>query len=60
MQVHATLTTVLEDDGLIVLLAEEFLILVKSSICDYIEKVLQGFKKQTLTLLVDGLTTYWK
>ena len=52
MKVHSTSTTVLEDDGLIVLLAAEFLILAQSSICDYVEKVLQSLKKQTLTLLV--------
>ena len=60
MQVHSTSTTVLEDDGLIVLLTEEFLILAQSSICDYVEKVLQSLKIQILTLLVYGLTAYWK
>ncbi|KAK4025634.1 hypothetical protein OUZ56_014690 [Daphnia magna] len=56
----STSTTVLEDDGLIVLMADQFFTLAQSSICDYVAKVLKSLNKQTLTLVVYGLTTYWK
>ncbi|KAI9562861.1 hypothetical protein GHT06_010316 [Daphnia sinensis] len=56
----STSTTVLEDDSLIVLMAEQFFKLAQSSICDYVGKVLKSLNKQTLTLVVYGLTAYWK
>ncbi|XP_059352747.1 crossover junction endonuclease EME1-like isoform X2 [Daphnia carinata] len=56
----STSTTVHEDDGLIVLMAEQFFILGQSSICDYVAKVLKSLNKQTLTLVVYGIAAYWK
>ncbi|EFX87886.1 hypothetical protein DAPPUDRAFT_95947, partial [Daphnia pulex] len=59
-KVCSTSTFVEEDEGLVVMLAQEFVLLAQSSICDSVNTILRNLKKKKLTLVVYGLSAYHK